>query len=237
MRVLVAICLAASAAGLVPHLGRPSLRRWHPTSLAATSADEAALIAACTDATRGQGQSASQRGTIDRLALALEEGFDGDDTNTSPTLPGRWRVLYQGVPGTGAKDAAFFSVDSWKDYLFGDGPSPIQNLVSGSSGVSRLYQIVQFDSGTEAGRVWNVIDASPVAVVGIEADLEGRPQPNRLNFRFTGGRVLLRALWGGSVALPYPIPFKLLGDEACGWLQVRGYRWGRNDYYRTALLL
>ena len=61
------------------------------------------------------------------------------DTNNSPLLPGRWRVLYQGKPG--GETVSFFSIESWKNYLSGKGPSPVQNLVSGSSGVSRLYQV------------------------------------------------------------------------------------------------
>jgi hypothetical protein len=32
--------------------------------------------------------------------------------------------------------------------------------------------------------------------------------------------VLLRALWRGTLSLPYPVPFDLLGDNAKGWLQT-----------------
>ena len=32
--------------------------------------------------------------------------------------------------------------------------------------------------------------------------------------------MLLRALWKGTLALPYPVPFELLGDNAKGWLQT-----------------
>ena len=139
--------------------------------------------------------------------------------------------MYQGVPDSTTADAEFFSVASWKSYLFGDGPSPIQNVVSGSSSVTRLYQILQFDDDVArtSGRIWNVIDASPFCVVGIEAELEGRSTPNQLDFRFTGGRVLLNAIWEGKVALPYPVPFKLLGDEACGYL--------RQDYLSPTMRL
>ena len=144
------------------------------------------------------------------------------DTNASPLLPGRWRVLYQGKPPVGGEieTVSAFSFDSWRKYLSGDGPSPIQNLVSGSSGVSRLYQIVQLSDDRQTGRILNVVDASPTAVVAIEADLEGAPQANRLDFRFSGGRVLLRTLWNGTLDLPYPVPFELLGDNAKGWLQT-----------------
>ena len=43
--------------------------------------------------------------------------------------------------------------------------------------------------------------------------LEDRPRPNWLTFRLTGGRVLLRTLWNGSLAVPFPVLFEL-GDNA-----------------------
>ena len=81
--------------------------------------------------------------------------------------------------------------------------------------------MVELDPHGSAGRINNVVDfadASPIAgVVAIEASLEGKPQPSRLAFRFSGGSVLLRAVWNGTIALPYPVPFELLGDNAvCG---------------------
>jgi hypothetical protein len=167
---------------------------------------------------RGAALSTEAKSDVFRLAEQLEELHADDfDTNDSPLLPGRWRVLFQGKPGT---DVSAFSLESWQKYLAGDGPSPIQNLVSGSSSVSRLYQVVEFGEDGASGRVNNVVDLSPRAVIAIEAVLEGRPKPCRLAFRFTGGRILLRALWGGALSLPYPVPFELLGDNARGWLQT-----------------
>jgi hypothetical protein len=47
---------------------------------------------------------------VHRLAVELESGAAAEqDTNDSPLLPGRWRVLYQGKPGT---TTSFFSVES-----------------------------------------------------------------------------------------------------------------------------
>jgi len=173
---------------------------------------------------RGVSLTASDDEEVHRLATELEQKLEeatlDEDTNDSPLLPGRWRVLYQGKPGVKTE---FLSIDSWKKYLSGEGPSPIQNLVAGSGSVSRLYQVVQLGEGTAGqtgGRILNVIDASPAAVVAIEALLENKPQPNRLGFRFSGGTILLRTLWNGTLALPYPVPFDLLGDNAKGWLQT-----------------
>jgi len=67
-------------------------------------------------------------------------------------------ICCQGKAGT---QTPFFSLDSWRKYASGEGPSPIQNLVSGSSGVSRLYQSLALDSATGTGAFANVIDLSP----------------------------------------------------------------------------
>jgi len=164
---------------------------------------------------RGKSLNAAQREQVDVLAQSLEQMTPSSDTNDSPLLPGRWRVLYQGAPGT---ETRFFSATSWKRYLSGDGPSPIQNLVAGSGAVDRLYQVLEPD------RINNVVDfsdAEPIAgVVAIEARLEGKPAASRLQFRFSGGSVLVRAIWNGTLALPYPVPFELLGENAVGWLQT-----------------
>ena len=183
---------------------------------ATATEDKLLKLLASGDTGRGAELSSTQKEEIFTLASQLEAtggGEGGEDTNESPLLPGRWRVLFQGKPGA---EVSAFSLESWQKYLSGDGPSPIQNLVSGSSSVSRLYQVVEFGDDGQSGRVNNVVDLSPRAVIAIEAALEGKPQPRRLAFRFTGGRILLRVLWEGTLSLPYPVPFDLLGDNAKG---------------------
>ena len=145
-------------------------------SAPAAEAELLSLLEASGQANRGKDLSAQELASVHRLAVELESGAAADqDTNDSPLLPGRWRVLYQGKPGT---TTSFFSIDSWRSYLSGDGPSPIQNLVSGSSTVSRLYQIVEIEGETE-GRVNNVVDFSPRGVLAIEAaDPNPSPSPN-----------------------------------------------------------
>mmetsp|Transcript_54789 Transcript_54789/g.102732 ORF Transcript_54789/g.102732 Transcript_54789/m.102732 type:complete len:601 (+) Transcript_54789:74-1876(+) len=209
---------------LLPCAARgPSCVSASATATSAVDEDAAALVkllSATDETARGATLSVSDTADVHRLATSLESAFlksDPADTNESPLIPGRWRVLYQGKPG--GEKTEFFSIESWRKYIAGDGPSPIQNLVSGSSSVNRLYQVVQFD-GPDSGRINNVVDLSPAAVIAIEADLDGKPQRNRLGFRFTGGKILLRTIWNGTLSLPYPVPFDLLGDNAKGWLQT-----------------
>ena len=145
-----------------------------------TQAEDALLNLLSSESGRGAKLNAASLAEVHRLAAALESGSasDAEDTNDTPLLPGRWRVLYQGKPG--GETVSFFSLDSWQRYLAGDGPSPVQNLVSGSSGVQRLYQVVQLEG--DSGRILNVVDASPAAIVAIEVQLDGsnldHNQPN-----------------------------------------------------------
>ena len=71
------------------------------------------------------GISGCSRSGKSSLAAAIEAASTGtDDTNASPLLPGRWRVLYQGKFLPGGETTSFFSLDSWVKYASGDGPSP-----------------------------------------------------------------------------------------------------------------
>ena len=152
-------------------LNSASTRRCAPPRCTAASDESALLDLLASDSNRGKALGAEQVAEVHRLAASLEAAFDTPgpdggmpDTNYDPLLPGRWRVLYQGKPNT---DTPFFSLESWQAYLSGDGPSPIQNLVSGSSTVSRLYQVVEIEGETD-GRVNNVVDFSPRGVLAIE---------------------------------------------------------------------
>ena len=49
----------------------------------------------------------------------------------SPMLLGRWQLLTTYKPGTA--DVQFFSTESWRKYIFEQGPSPVQSLVGWSN--------------------------------------------------------------------------------------------------------
>ncbi len=191
MALLLIACLAprVHAIGVTRAMrgsSAPARARTHMTS-----DGEAALLAMFDPSSRrGSALDVEARARIDDLAQELESSSD-IETSDSELLPGRWRVLYQGTRGVPVSPT---SIDAWREYLGGDGPSPIQNLVSGSSSVDRLYQII------DGRRFLNVVDFSPAGCLAIEARLEGKPSRNRLAFRFTGGRILLRAVWNGAIS-------------------------------------
>lgn len=166
---------------------------------------------------RGGALSPEQRAHVFKLIEKLEAvGESGD----AERLGGTWRLLFQGKDGPVVSAT---SLESWQEYLAGNGPSPLQNLVTtDSASVGAVYQTLEFDSGRgmEKGRFQNIIDFAPTGCLEIDATLEGEVAPARLAFRFQGGEFRFRALWNGSLALPYPVPFALLGDLAVGWLET-----------------
>ena len=138
-------------------------------------------------------------------------------------LEGRWRVLATISPPSDSGDnfVRFFSVKSWVDYAFNGGPSPVQSLVAGSSTTAALTQKLTL-SGDEP-RFDNVVDlpfGRLVIRATVEPDAPGAPA-SRLTFRFRDGEFLVDdALFGGALAVPYPVPFDLLGDRAVGYLET-----------------
>eukprot|EP00547_Thalassionema_nitzschioides_P018739 CAMPEP_0194253880 /NCGR_PEP_ID=MMETSP0158-20130606/30852_1 /TAXON_ID=33649 /ORGANISM="Thalassionema nitzschioides, Strain L26-B" /LENGTH=557 /DNA_ID=CAMNT_0038991723 /DNA_START=41 /DNA_END=1711 /DNA_ORIENTATION=+ len=142
------------------------------------------------------------------------------DPPPSLDVEGGWSLLATISPNAEEGNTVdFFDLESWKNYIAGSGPSPFQSLVTGSSRVQGLTQwltpqdfdnLVEFNVGPISGKLV------------IKASLE-KIENNRRTFRFRGGFFLLQTVWGGSIILPYPVPFALLGDRALGWLDTIGY--------------
>ena len=127
MRVAVLSALAATAS-CYQLAAAPPRRAFRTTTPTASEESLLSLLSASGSEGRGASLSAGDVSQVHSLATALEDAKQ-TDTNESPLLPGRWRVLYQGKPG--GETVSAFSLESWQKYLSGDGPSPIQNLVSG----------------------------------------------------------------------------------------------------------
>jgi hypothetical protein len=118
----VKFMLIATKPGSTVSMHGPTQFRCSASTTSARSAEEALLSLLASSGAKGRGAAltAEQEADVHRLATELEESAPtGDDTNTSPLLPGRWRVLYQGKPG--GEKTEFFSAESWKKYLSGDG--------------------------------------------------------------------------------------------------------------------
>lgn len=84
--------------------------------------------------------------------------------------------------------------------------SPLQRLFTGAF---RAEQVITSE------RVDTVVNMTGVGTVTLVADLEPSPSKTRLNFLFSEGYFII-----GGLRLPYPVPFRLLGDEARGWIET-----------------
>ncbi|CAE8742791.1 unnamed protein product, partial [Polarella glacialis] len=141
---------------------------------------------------RGSGLSAAERRRVFELAeelQALESAArrPGGCGSQEAPLAGTWRLLFQGAEGP---EVSASSPDSWKSYFAGEGPSPLQNLVTtDTSSVGSVFQSLELvadsagaSSGTPSGgsklrsplggSFVNLIDFSPTGCLEISASLE-----------------------------------------------------------------
>ena len=137
---------------------------------------------------------------------------------TAEALNGRWRLLYTTKSAFDARNPLGRRVDGTApglEALFDTSSavassSPIQRLLTSIESVDieqnidlvddkRVDQIVKFGD--------NLLRLSATASF----------DSGRINFTFDLAYFLL---FNGALKLPYPVPFKLLGDEAKGWLDT-----------------
>jgi len=109
MKSLCLLFFATAASALRIHAARPArtpppragaiFATAAPPAVSAPPADEAALLSllgGSGDDGRGASLAAPDAAEVHRLSSRLEASVPpGSDTNDSPLLPGRWRVLYQ----------------------------------------------------------------------------------------------------------------------------------------------
>ncbi|XP_004497378.1 probable plastid-lipid-associated protein 12, chloroplastic isoform X3 [Cicer arietinum] len=131
---------------------------------------------------------------IERAIQALERLGGGvpDPTNSS-LIEGRWQLIFTTRPGTA---------------------SPIQRTFVGVDFFS-VFQEVYLQ--TNDPRVCNIVsfsDAIGELKVEAAASIE---DGKRILFRFDRAAFSFKFL---PFKVPYPVPFKLLGDEAKGWLDT-----------------
>lgn len=204
MRIAVLLSLLSRAAGLSALSSPVAALESRLLSLAATASTPASeLEAVVAELIESSG------GGIERPAL-------------SPLIEGDWRLAYttksdfdarnplgrrsdQTVPGLeslfpGAADA-----------IAAASSSPIQRAVTAAFPVTQsLYKL-----GSE-GRVEQSVN-TPLGELNLNAAASvSAASPRRVSFAFDEGYLLLR----GGVRLPYPVPFRLLGKEAEGWLDT-----------------
>jgi hypothetical protein len=134
-------------------------------------------------------------------------------------LEGSWRLAYTARENQGLESA------EWLQYLIKNGPSPVQRFVLGSVyEVARIYQTLELDEN--GGRFKNIIDFRDAlgGVLNLEAAVDGYTGGTQLDIRFDNAFFLFEknpftgVPFSEPKRIPYPVPFKLLPNEARGLL-------------------
>ncbi|MBA0853406.1 hypothetical protein Goshw_017079 [Gossypium schwendimanii] len=144
---------------------------------------------------QGRGKSASpqQLNDVERAVQVLE-GQDGEgDPTSSDLIEGRWQLMFTTRPGTA---------------------SPIQRTFVGVDFFS-VFQEVYLR--TNDPRVSNIVKFSDwIGELKVEAAASIK-DGKRILFQFDRAAFSFKFL---PFKVPYPVPFRLLGDEAKGWLDT-----------------
>lgn len=147
---------------------------------------------------------------IEALAVELEEVFEGDAHNSE--LLGSWKSVYLSRPGSA---------------------SIIQRSVVGNVNfVPRVEQCLLDAEGGFEGKPAVLVNRADLrkilgAVLNVQARVESI-EGKRLGIRFDEAWFYFDRfpVWAGGSMLdkpfrvPYPVPFRLLGSKAVGWLDV-----------------
>ncbi|KAJ9697839.1 hypothetical protein PVL29_007118 [Vitis rotundifolia] len=144
---------------------------------------------------QGRGRSASPQQLSDvESAVQALEGLGGvPDPTSSSLIEGRWQLMFTTRPGTA---------------------SPIQRTFVGVDNFS-VFQEVYLR--TDDPRVSNIVRFSEaIGELKVEAAASIK-DGKRILFRFDRAAFSFKFL---PFKVPYPVPFKLLGDEAKGWLDT-----------------
>ncbi|OSX79430.1 hypothetical protein BU14_0077s0050 [Porphyra umbilicalis] len=189
-----------------PPLRRALLRASAPPPAAAAPPvpdARAELLRLVTPPAGGRGR-ALPSDTQERVA-ALVAGLEAaapppGGTAFLPAIAGRWTLLYTSRPPSA---------------------SPIQRAVTGVGSLD-VVQELTFDGGAaeaSTGRLRNEV-RWPGGVLYVCAAITG-VEDGRLAIAFDEAWADVSLPWGDkTVRVPYPVPFKLLGSIARGWLDV-----------------
>ncbi|KAL1295576.1 hypothetical protein AAHE18_19G220800 [Arachis hypogaea] len=142
---------------------------------------------------RGRSSSPNQLNAVERAVQVLERLGGVPDPTKSNLIEGRWQLIFTTRPGTA---------------------SPIQRTFVGVDFFS-VFQEVYLQ--TNDPRVCNIVSFSD-AIGELKVEAAASIQDGkRILFRFDRAAFSFRFL---PFKVPYPVPFRLLGDEAKGWLDT-----------------
>lgn len=142
---------------------------------------------------RGRGASEKQKQEIADAVKILEADGGVPNPAENELIEGRWQLMYTTRPGTA---------------------SPIQRTFVGVDAFS-VFQEIRLRSPDP--RVLNTVNFSRTFGELVVQAVASVPSTTRIDFRFDKAAFALK-FWPYN--LPYPVPFRLLGDKAKGWLET-----------------
>eukprot|EP00897_Mesotaenium_endlicherianum_P007469 jgi/Mesen1/6750/ME000344S06028 len=171
------------------------------------SAQETLLDAIAGIRGRGKGASKEQKDEVTEAVRILENDGGVPNPTSSELIEGRWQLLYTTRPGTASPiQRTFVGVDAFSVF---QQISLTSSSTSSSSSPSSGAAATGGEGGAGAEqRVTNTVNFS---------EKIGELRVERIKFQFDRAAFYLK-FW--PYKLPYPVPFRLLGDEAKGWLDT-----------------
>ena len=221
--VAAATKVKVAAAPPAPATLLPSPRR---TSTSAEVAER--TIMECLTGVTGRGKGgmpSEQQAAFDSAVAQLEKSLQGTRAPAaSPLLEGRWRLLYTSRPGTASPiQRTFTGVDAFTVY---------QEIISASDGTPMVNNVVDFgptvgylkveaEASTDARPLPNFTPRKgkglPFGILGVSSTTPPSGPNVRIDFQFVQADFYFKSL---PFTIPYPVPFRLLGDECKGWIDT-----------------
>ncbi|CAN8288324.1 unnamed protein product [Cochlearia groenlandica] len=145
---------------------------------------------------RGKSASPTQLNDVESAVKALEGSQGITNPTDSDLIEGRWRLMFTTRPGTS---------------------SPIQRTFTGVDVFTVFQDVYLKTTNNDDPRVSNIVKFSDIiGELKVEAIASVKDE-KRVLFRFDRAAFSIKFL---PFKVPYPVPFRLLGDEAKGWLDI-----------------
>eukprot|EP00890_Picochlorum_soloecismus_P004834 jgi/Picsp_1/5351/NSC_02712-R1_plastid lipid associated protein len=176
---------------------------------------------------KGRGKSGMSIEDQKKLEMAVEElessGSGVRDPTRSELLEGRWVLLYTSRPTTASSiQRSFTGVDGFsvfQEIELSDGQVRVNNIVDfgANTGFLRVEAVASTDQVPLDGFVPRKGKGLPFGILGTSSTDPPTKKNIRVDFQFDSAAFYLKPI---PISIPYPVPFRLLGDERKGWIDV-----------------
>ncbi|GBF92568.1 hypothetical protein Rsub_05182 [Raphidocelis subcapitata] len=175
---------------------------------------------------RGRGKEGLSDAAVQQLNLAvsaLEANGGAEAPTTLPAINGKWRLLYTSRPGSASPiQRTFTGVEAFSIYqqidLASEQPR-VNNIVDFGERIG--YLIVQAEASTDArplaGFTPREREGLPFGIMGKSFTYKPARPNTRIDFQFDQAAFHFKFL---PFSIPYPVPFRILGDERKGWIDT-----------------